>query len=115
MDIMLGNWVCAARCFHAALHAGRRCRRGPCAQAAQNLGSLDAPQLAQFSEVLDMENPDLFKMLTGQEAIPDEARCAPIRHATPRSPPSPAVMAIDLPARLAASWTMRCCARSAPT
>merc|ERR1712087_625206 len=36
MDIMLGNW------------------------AAQNLSSLDKGQLAEFSEVLDMENPDLF-------------------------------------------------------
>ena len=46
MDIMLGNW------------------------AEEHLGTLDAEQLHQFQQVIDMENPELFKYLTGQEPVP---------------------------------------------
>ena len=42
------------------------------AQAAQNLQSLDAAELQQFQEVIDMENPDLFRWLTGQADVPAE-------------------------------------------
>merc|ERR1719517_259731 len=48
MDIMLGNW------------------------AADKLAKLGEAELAQFEEVLDMENPDLYKWLTGQTPVPDE-------------------------------------------
>ena len=48
MDIMIGDW------------------------AAQNLQSLDAAELQQFQEVIDMENPDLFRWLTGQADVPAE-------------------------------------------
>ena len=48
MDIMLGNW------------------------AAANLPRLQEAELQQFQEVIDMENPDLYKMLTGQQAVPDD-------------------------------------------
>ena len=48
MDMMLGNW------------------------AAANLGRMEIAELQQFQEVIDMENPDLYKMLTGQQAVPDD-------------------------------------------
>eukprot|EP00316_Scyphosphaera_apsteinii_P006248 CAMPEP_0119306288 /NCGR_PEP_ID=MMETSP1333-20130426/7073_1 /TAXON_ID=418940 /ORGANISM="Scyphosphaera apsteinii, Strain RCC1455" /LENGTH=83 /DNA_ID=CAMNT_0007309545 /DNA_START=223 /DNA_END=474 /DNA_ORIENTATION=+ len=48
MDIMLGNW------------------------ASTNLSQLDEVGLEHFAEVLEMENPDLYKWLTGQQAIPQE-------------------------------------------
>ena len=50
MDIMLGKW------------------------AAANLQGMDDPGLDQFAEVLDMENPDLYKWLTGQAPVPDEIK-----------------------------------------
>ena len=55
MDIMLGNW------------------------AAANLQQLEEPELAEFQAVIDMENPDLYKYLTGQEAVPDEVENALLR------------------------------------
>jgi len=48
MDIMLGNW------------------------AAENLSKLDGTRLQQFQEVIDLENPDLFRWLTGQAEVPAE-------------------------------------------
>ncbi|KOO25478.1 succinate dehydrogenase assembly factor [Chrysochromulina tobinii] len=48
MDIMLGDW------------------------AAANLQKLDSVKLQQFQEIIDMENPDLFRWLTGQAPIPAE-------------------------------------------
>merc|ERR1712086_1249531 len=50
MDIMLGKW------------------------AAANLQELDDQGLDQFAEVLAMENPDLYKWLTGQAPVPDEIK-----------------------------------------
>eukprot|EP00658_Telonema_sp_P-2_P050154 TRINITY_DN38200_c0_g1_i1.p2 TRINITY_DN38200_c0_g1~~TRINITY_DN38200_c0_g1_i1.p2 ORF type:complete len:140 (-),score=57.39 TRINITY_DN38200_c0_g1_i1:15-434(-) len=47
MDLILGDW------------------------AATNLVDMEEFQLRQFEEILDMENPDLFKWLTGQEAVPE--------------------------------------------
>ena len=47
MDIMLGNW------------------------ARDNLGRLDGAGLQQFQEIIDMENPDLYRWLTGQDEVPD--------------------------------------------
>lgn len=44
------------------------------AQAAANLKDLDGAQLQQFQEIIDLENPDLFRWLTGQTAVPDEVR-----------------------------------------
>ena len=41
-------------------------------QAAANLQELDDQGLDQFAEVLAMENPDLYKWLTGQAPVPDE-------------------------------------------
>ncbi|KAJ1629916.1 Flavinator of succinate dehydrogenase-domain-containing protein [Pavlovales sp. CCMP2436] len=48
MDIMLGNW------------------------AKANLHGLDGAQLEQFAAILEKENPDLFKWLTGQAPVPPE-------------------------------------------
>mmetsp|Transcript_14807 Transcript_14807/g.29786 ORF Transcript_14807/g.29786 Transcript_14807/m.29786 type:complete len:148 (-) Transcript_14807:194-637(-) len=48
MDIMLGNW------------------------ASENLAHLDGEKLAQFQEIIDLENPDLFQWLTGQKPVPGE-------------------------------------------
>ena len=47
MDIMLGDW------------------------ARDNLGALGEVELLQFQEIIDMENPDLYRWLTGQDAVPD--------------------------------------------
>ena len=41
-------------------------------QAAANLEEMDGQGLEQYAEVLDMENPDLYKWLTGQAKVPDE-------------------------------------------
>ena len=57
-------------------------------QAAANLQELDDQGLDQFAEVLAMENPDLYKWLTGQAPVPDEVwpaasnacKCAPLAH-----------------------------------
>ena len=38
--------------------------------AGDNVPSLSPPQLEQVQEVLECENPDLFKWLTGQETAP---------------------------------------------
>jgi len=46
MDIMLGTW------------------------ARDNLASLDDKELELFQQVIDMENPDLYRYLTGQEEVP---------------------------------------------
>mmetsp|Transcript_17296 Transcript_17296/g.52289 ORF Transcript_17296/g.52289 Transcript_17296/m.52289 type:complete len:142 (+) Transcript_17296:29-454(+) len=48
MDIMLGNW------------------------AAARLKDLGEEELVQFSHIIDMENPDLYKWLTGQAEVPAE-------------------------------------------
>lgn len=48
-------------------------------QARENLASLDAAQLREFQEILDMENPDLFKLFTGQQAVPADASNALLR------------------------------------
>merc|ERR1712146_491371 len=50
MDIMLGNWAFA------------------------NLNQLEADELQQFHELLNMENPDLYKWLTGQTPVPDDVQ-----------------------------------------
>ena len=47
MDIMLGNW------------------------AEKNINNLDKLELEHFQALLDLENPDLFKWLTGQETVPN--------------------------------------------
>ena len=39
-------------------------------QARDNLGALDQPDLKLYQQVIDMENPDLFRWLTGQEEVP---------------------------------------------
>eukprot|EP00742_Colponemidia_sp_Colp-10_P005254 GILJ01005612.1.p1 GENE.GILJ01005612.1~~GILJ01005612.1.p1 ORF type:complete len:140 (-),score=19.92 GILJ01005612.1:249-641(-) len=41
--------------------------------AQKNLNTLDRDQLLEYQKVLEMENPDLFKWLAGQEPIPPEA------------------------------------------
>lgn len=40
--------------------------------AEENVPSLKPPELRQLQEVLECENPDLFKWLTGQDAAPSE-------------------------------------------
>ena len=43
-------------------------------QARNNLGTLGEEELLQFQAIIDMENPDLFKWLTGQQALPADVR-----------------------------------------
>ncbi len=55
--------------------------------ADRHLPSMDAGQLASMEAVLDQENPDLFKWLTGQEEPPEAMKANPafmVRH--PLSP-----------------------------
>lgn len=54
-------------------------RAGVLAQAASNLKSLDSAGLRQFQEVIELENPDLFRWLTGQEAVPEAMDNAVLR------------------------------------
>ena len=42
----------------------------------------------QFQAIIDMENPDLFRWLTGQAPVPDEVRIHAIR-ARARACPCP--------------------------
>jgi|TARA_B110000196_G_scaffold214223_1_gene183789 hypothetical protein len=64
-------------------------------QAAANLQELDEQGLDQFAEVLAMENPDLYKWLTGQAPVPDEvwpaasSACSvrPLAHSALPGPP----------------------------
>ena len=46
----------------------------PRVQAEANLKRLDKSELDQYAALLAMENPDLYKWLTGQEAIPDNVQ-----------------------------------------
>jgi len=48
MDIMLGGW------------------------ASARLADLSEDQLTQFAEIIEMENPDLYCWLTGQQDVPDD-------------------------------------------
>ena len=41
-------------------------------QARDNLPALDGPKLQQFQQIIDMENPDLYKWLTGQADVPSD-------------------------------------------
>jgi choline dehydrogenase-like flavoprotein len=67
-------------CHHAQFviikAAAHRARLFVCfsahSQAAANLQKLDSVKLQQFQEIIDMENPDLFRWLTGQAPIPAE-------------------------------------------
>ena len=78
MDIMLGDWVSALppRAVVIIKAAAHRARLFVCfsahSQAAANLQKLDSVKLQQFQEIIDMENPDLFRWLTGQAPIPAE-------------------------------------------
>ena len=42
------------------------------AQARDNLQGMGPEELQQYQEIIDMENPDLFRWLTGQEEVPAE-------------------------------------------
>ena len=73
MDIMLGNWV-RSTSYPPQLPWDRApsslvSRR--CAQARDNLGALDEQDLKLFQQVIDMENPDLYRWLTGQDEVPE--------------------------------------------
>lgn len=51
--------------------------------AERNLPTMDAEQLTAMETVLDQENPDLFKWLTGQEEPPEAMKTNPaftVRH-----------------------------------
>ena len=45
--------------------------------AERNLPTMDKGQLADMETVLDQENPDLFKWLTGQEEAPEAMKANP--------------------------------------
>ena len=42
------------------------------AQARDNLQGMGPEELQQYQEIIGMENPDLFRWLTGQEEVPAE-------------------------------------------
>ena len=42
--------------------------------AERNVPRMSVSELTAFEEVLDIENPDLFKWLTGQEPAPEALR-----------------------------------------
>ena len=74
-------------------------------QAAANLNNLQAEQLDQFSDVLEMENPDLYKWLTGATATLGRLQSV-------RTPP----LSVPQASRKSpATCTTRCCERSALT
>ena len=41
------------------------------AQARDNLQGMGPEELQQYQEIIDMENPDLYRWLTGQDPVPD--------------------------------------------
>ena len=45
--------------------------------AEKNVPKMDAAQLKAMEEVLDQENPDLFKWLTGQESASEDMMANP--------------------------------------
>ena len=54
--------------------------------AEKNVPNMDAAQLKAMEEVLDQENPDLFKWLTGQESASEDMMANPafkVRHPAP--------------------------------
>merc|ERR1740129_2299451 len=44
----------------------------------KNIADFDGEQLDLLEEVLDLENPDLFKWFTGQGEVPDEVKANPV-------------------------------------
>ena len=80
MDIMMGNWV-RHGCFP---HPISSTEPALLAQAAANLKTLAEPELHLYQEVIDMENPDLYRWMTGQAPIPAEVRIASPAAATSR-------------------------------
>ena len=54
--------------------------------AERNLPTADPPMLAAFEELLDEENPDLLKWLTGQLEPPQAMRKNPAFVVRPRQP-----------------------------
>ncbi|XP_078434965.1 succinate dehydrogenase assembly factor [Wolffia australiana] len=57
LDLVLGNWV------------------------EENIRSMDELRIKALIEVLNLENPDLWKWLTGQEQPPDLVNTNPVFHA----------------------------------
>ena len=68
---MLGKWVSLRAGPPFVRSRASHPHRMP-TQAAANLEELDGQGLEQQLEVLAMENPDLYKWLTGQAPVPDE-------------------------------------------
>ena len=71
MDLMLGGWV-RARARFFLISPCLAHTRSSTRQARDNLGSMHEKELMQFQEIIDMENPDLFKWLTGQTPVPED-------------------------------------------
>ena len=98
MDIMLGNWVRYKYEVPTDASLGTqlvfiRVITCPCQytmQADANLNQMEGAQLDQFAEVLEMENPDLYKWLTGDSADPTKsaypADLLTLAHATVTTP-----------------------------
>ena len=77
MDIMLGKWVRTQRARPISAFPTPPVLTLPgLAQAAANLHGMEKDRLEQYGELLDMENPDLYKWMTGQLPVPDEVRAA---------------------------------------
>jgi succinate dehydrogenase flavin-adding protein (antitoxin of CptAB toxin-antitoxin module) len=56
LDLVLGTWV------------------------EQHVHSMDEPNIRALLQVLDLENPDLWKWLTGQEQPPEDLNSNPVWH-----------------------------------
>ncbi|XP_020248242.1 succinate dehydrogenase assembly factor 2, mitochondrial [Asparagus officinalis] len=54
LDLVLGNWV------------------------EENIKTMDEPKIKALVDVLDLENPDLWKWLTGQEQPPEAVNTNPV-------------------------------------
>lgn len=109
MDIMLGNWVrsAPARTARSRSVAALSSHIASRSQAAANLADLPADKLDQFHDVLEMENPDLYKWLTG-----DRRRRRAAGTARPLTPCAPSRRPQASSPSLTTSTT-RCCERSA--
>ena len=116
MDIMLGGWASARladlsedqapplpwpppppRCAAAPAALHTRCPRHihsrarlfPSATPSDAPPVPSSPQLTQFAEIIEMENPDLYCWLTGQQDVPDDISNPLLRTLCAPSLPTP--------------------------
>jgi len=70
--------------------------------AEKNVPKMDAAQLQAMEEVLDQENPDLFKWLTGQAAASEDMQANPAFKVCARVP----ALTRDIPALISLPITV---------